>query len=136
MDGLASGIAMYQITEAQLSKLEYQMVMLEAIKIRNRELISEINIQFHWLITQATGNSYLIDIRRNLCGLVDQFARISHLIPEQSDATISEHRNIIDVLRQKNPTLAEFLTKEQLESAKKRLFKFLREKQDTGWMKS
>lgn len=133
LEGLASRLAANQLTNEQINKLEeYHMMMVRAAGEENLDLVFELNIQFHWLITEAANNSYLMDVRTNLRKLVDRFANISHLIPGQYEATLTEHRKIIDAFKGRTPALAEFLTKEHLEGAKKRLLNYLREKQEGG----
>jgi DNA-binding GntR family transcriptional regulator len=133
LEGLASRLATMQLTNEKIRKLEeYHVMMVKAAGERNLELIFELNIQFHWLITEATNNPYLIEVRTNLRKLVDRFASISHLIPGQYEATLTEHRKIIDAFKGQNPALADFSNREHLEGAKKRLLDYLREKQERG----
>jgi len=133
LEGLASRLATLQLANEKIRKLEeYHMMMVRAAGEKNLELIFELNIQFHWLITEATQNPYLIEMRTNLRRLVDRFASISHLIPGQYEATLTEHRKLIDACKGQNPALAEFLNREHLEGAKKRLLDYLSEKQEGG----
>jgi len=130
LEGAASRLACPLIQGDQLDKLEeYQLLFEKALKERNEDLLFDINIQFHWLITQATKNFYLIDMRTNFRRLVDRIARIFPHVPGQCDETILWHRKIIDALKARNPALAEFVMREHLGNAKKNLAEYLQGKE-------
>lgn len=130
LEGAASRLACPMIQEEQLNKLEeYQLLFEKALKERNEGLLFDLNIQFHWLITQATKNSYLIDMRTNFRRMVDRIARIFPHVPGQCDETILWHRKIIDALQARNPALAEFVMREHLGNAKKNLAEYLQERE-------
>lgn len=128
LEGAASRLACPLIQGDQLNKLEeYQLLFEKALKERNEDLLFDLNIQFHWLITEATKNSYLIDMRTNFRRLVDRIARIFPRVPGQCEETLLWHRKIIDALQARNPALAEFVMKEHLGNAKKNLAEYLQE---------
>jgi DNA-binding GntR family transcriptional regulator len=126
LEGAASRHASLQIEQEQLNKLdEYNVLFERAMKEKNVDLLFDLNARFHWLITEATRNPYLIGIRTNFRRLVDRIARIFPHIPGQCERTLSEHRKIIDALKARNPSLAEFVMREHLENAKKNLYDYL-----------
>jgi DNA-binding GntR family transcriptional regulator len=130
LEGAASRLACPLIQGDQLNKLEeYQLLFEKALKERNEDLLFDLNIQFHWLITEATKNSYLIDMRTNFRRLVDRIARIFPHVPGQCEETLLWHRKIIDALKARNPALAEFVMREHLGNAQKNLAEFLRERE-------
>ena len=127
LESLASRLAADKLTSDQINKLEeYQLLIINAAGRENFTLVFELNLKFHYFIMEATENYYLIDTHRNFDSLLYQTARILADVPVQWEATIDEHRKIIDALKTKNPALAEFLTKEHLEGVKTRLLDFLR----------
>lgn len=133
LEGLSSNLACCQLTDEQISKLEQiHFMMMKAFSRKNLDLIFELNIQFHWMITEATNNPYLFDVESNFRSLINQFGRFSYLAPGQPEATLAEHRKIVDAFRRRNPALAELLTRKHLEEAKKRILKYLSEKQEEG----
>jgi DNA-binding GntR family transcriptional regulator len=135
LEGASSRLACPHITEEQIDKLEeYNTLFENAMPKRNAALLFQLNVQFHWLITEATRNSVLIDLRMNFRRLVDRISRIFPDIPGQCEATLSEHRQIIEALRSRNPALAEFIMREHLEGAKRHLYDYLRERQGEGEM--
>ena len=130
LEGAASRLACKQISEEHLDKLEeYNFYCEKSLKDHNGDLLFELNDRFHWLITSATGNSYLMEMRSNLRALVNRASRIFLYIPGPRETTIAEHRQIIGALRSHNPSLAEFLTREHLENAKKLVVTYLYDKQ-------
>ncbi|MEW5910166.1 MAG: GntR family transcriptional regulator [Thermodesulfobacteriota bacterium] len=122
LEGAASRLASDKITPEQIHKLEeYNLRFENAIEEKNFDLLFDINSRFHWLITEATGNPFLIEIRNNFRRLVDRIARIFPHIPGQCAESLLEHKKIIDALKGKNPSLAEFIMREHLENAKQNL---------------
>jgi DNA-binding GntR family transcriptional regulator len=131
LEGTSSRLACSNISDDQIQKLEeYNYLFEKAKDQKNTELLFELNARFHWLITQATRNAYLIDMRANFRLLVDRIARLFPSIPGQLDATLVEHKHVIDALKSKNQALAEFTMREHLEAAKRKLQEYLREKQE------
>ncbi|MBI5445265.1 MAG: GntR family transcriptional regulator [Deltaproteobacteria bacterium] len=134
LEGAACRLACDHITDDEIRKLdEYNFVFEKASETTNSELLFQANYQFHWLITEATQNSYLIDVRANFRRLVDQLGRLfPQEIPDQLVISVLEHRQIIDALKVRNAALSEFLMREHLEGAKKRLFAYFRRKQENS----
>lgn len=131
LEGAAARLACLHIKDEDIRKLEeYNTLFDRAAESRNADLLFQINLQFHWLITEATRNAYLIDVRTNFRRLVDRVGRIFPRIPKQIEATEREHRMIIDALKSRNSALSEFFMREHLEGAKKRLFDHLREEEE------
>lgn len=130
LEGAAIRLACPVIDEERLNRLEeYQLLFEKALKERNEDLLFDLNTQFHWLITEATKNSYLIQMRTNFRRLVDRIARIFPHVPGQCDETLLWHRKIIDALKARNPSLAEFVMREHLGNAKKNLAEYLEERE-------
>ena len=130
LEGAAARLGCAKITNEQILKLEEYNYLFEKEKERhNPELLFELNSRFHWLITEATGNANLIEMRANFRLLVDRIARLFPTIPGQCEATLGEHKIIIDALKSKNPALAEFAMREHLEAAKRKLQEYLDENQ-------
>lgn len=130
LEGAASRLACPLIEQDQLSKLEdYQFLFEKALEEKNEDLLFDLNTQFHWLITESTKNSYLIQIRTNFRRLVDRISRIFPHVPGQCEETLLWHRKIIDALTARNPALAEFVMKEHLGNAEKNLTEYLKERE-------
>ncbi len=127
LEGAASRLACNRIHEEQIAQLEEHTFLFEkARQENNAEFLFELNNRFHWLITSETGNRYLIDMRSNFRALVDRISRIFPHIPEQLEATIIDHHQIVAALKARNPALAEFVMRAHLENAKKQIIAYLR----------
>lgn len=122
LEGAACRLACKHITDEEIQKLEeYNFLFEKAVEEGNEDLTFHVNWQFHWLITEATRNAYLVDFRSNLRELVDRIGRISPRIPAQVKASLQEHRQLTEALKDRNPALSEFIMREHLDAAKKRL---------------
>ncbi|MFU8856564.1 MAG: GntR family transcriptional regulator [Deferrisomatales bacterium] len=131
LESAAARFACINITDEQIRKLvEYNILFERAAETSSTDLLFQVNLQFHWLITEATHNAYLIDARDNFRRLVDRIGRIFPRIPEQIEASLREHRQITDALKTRNAALTEFLMREHLEKAKKRLFDHLQQEEE------
>jgi DNA-binding GntR family transcriptional regulator len=132
LEGAACKLACSDITKDEIAKLdEYNFLFEKAMDQANNDLIYEINANFHWLITEATRNSYLVDLRSNFRRLVNPITRFFPLIPGQHSATLEDHGKIIEALKVGNPAMAEFVMKEHLEKAKRNLERYLQTTNDT-----
>ncbi len=125
LEGAASRLACSNITDDQIKKLEeYNYLFEKASDQKNSQLLFELNVHFHWMITEATRNPYLIEMRSNFRLLVDRIGRIFPTIPGQCQASLVEHKHIIDGLKSKNPAMTEFIMREHLENAKRNLVEY------------
>jgi DNA-binding GntR family transcriptional regulator len=126
LEGTSCRLAASQIALNQINKLEeYNLLFEKAMDQRNVELLFDLNTSFHWLITEATKNTYLVDMRLKFRRLLDRISRRFPYVPGQCDETLTWHRKIIHALKVQNPALAEFVMREHLENAKKNLFGYL-----------
>jgi DNA-binding GntR family transcriptional regulator len=129
LEGAASRLACNHIDDEQIGKLEeYNVLFEKSLESRNTEMLFELNSRFHWLITSATGNSYLMDMRSNFRSLIDRISRMFLQVAGQMEATAADHRQIVAALKARNPALAEFVMREHLERAKKHLLSYLAER--------
>ena len=127
LEGASCRFAASQIDAGQINKLEeYNLLFEKAMDETNVDLLFDLNGAFHWLITEATKNSYLVDMRVTFRRLVDRIGRIFPHIPGQCEETLLWHQKIIHALTIKNSALAEFVMREHLENAKKNLQVYLR----------
>jgi DNA-binding GntR family transcriptional regulator len=128
LEGTAARFACFEISEEQINRLkEYQFLMEKAAGENNYPLLFQLNLQFHWLITESTKNRYLIEMRRDLRHIVDCFASFAAFIPGQVEATLEEHPRVVDAFNTKNPALAEFSMREHMEHAKQFLLGHIQE---------
>jgi DNA-binding GntR family transcriptional regulator len=126
LEGAAARLACPHISDEQIAKLEeYDFLFQEAAKGGDDELLFQLNHRFHWLITEATDNRHLIEMRLNFRQLIDKISRTFPWIPQQTNVTLEEHERIVDALKTRNPARAEFTMREHLEGAKHKLKEYL-----------
>jgi DNA-binding GntR family transcriptional regulator len=119
LEGAGARFACREASNEDIRKLEEcQFIMEKAIGQKNLELVFELNSRFHMLITEFTGNPYLIEIRRNFSTLMSRFGRLATFIPRHLQGALEEHPKIIDAIVKRNAALAEFLAREHIEKAK------------------
>lgn len=129
LGGTATRLASLNIHDDQISKLEeYNFLFEKNIDKENLDLLFQLNLNFHLLITQASQNSYLVEIWSNFRRLVDHISRIFPLIPGQCQKTLKEHQEITNALKLRNTALSEFLMREHIEMSKKSILSYLQEK--------
>jgi len=128
IEGAAARLACSAISEAQIGKLmEYHEWFIQGMKENNYKHLRQVNYQFHKLITEATGNPYLMESWSNLRLL---WTRLSDLMlsprfPEIVKASLEEHLEIANSFRKRNPAAAEFAMRSHLETGKKIIFEHI-----------
>ncbi len=129
LEGSACRLACSKISPEQINKLkEYNVGMEKAADTKNFDLFFQLNLKFHWAITESTGNKYLMEMRANFRRLIDRFTRLAGLVPGQIQATLEEHPKMVEAIIKSNPALAEFEGREHMENAKKFMLAYLKEK--------
>ena len=133
LEGAAARLAAGKISDQELEKLrEYQFTMEKAIGEKNVELVLELNLQFHTLLTKASRNPYLVETRNNYRNILNPFGRFIAFIPQFFEATLIEHPKMIASIASKNPSLAEFLAREHMEEGKIRMLDYIQTVQKKG----
>jgi len=126
IESAACRLACGTIVDEQIAKLEeYEFLFEQATSRNDHELIFQLNLRFHWLITEAANNPYLMETRLNFRHLINRISRIFPEIPGQCAASMEEHKGILEALKARKGRLAEFLMYEHLEAAKRHLMKHL-----------
>jgi DNA-binding GntR family transcriptional regulator len=125
LESSAARLACSKMSDDQIGKLrDYQLRMERAGGERNFPFFFQLNVQFHWLITECTENPYLIETRKNFMNLVNIFIQFAAVLPDGImtplvKTNFEEHPMIVDALEKRNPALAEFAMKEHMDKAKK-----------------
>ena len=133
LEGAAARLACSEIGDQEIGKLkEYQFMTEKAISKRNIELVLELNVKFHALLTECSRNPYLAETRRNYRNILNPFGRFVAFIPQFLEATLEEHPKIIEAIISRNAPLAEFLAREHMEKAKVRMLEYIRCLQKKG----
>ena len=129
-EGAAARFACSQITDEEIRKLkDCQFMMEKTSSQKNLDLVFELNIKFHTLITEFTKNPYFIGIRKNFEPLVNRFARLAKFIPTNLEKILKDHPKIIDAMTKRNAPLAEFLARDHMEDAKTHMLSYIQDLQ-------
>ena len=105
LDELAAKIACEQISEEQLEELVATMHEFEeSTKTDNVKKIAEVDVKFHDIIYQSTGNPKLVNMLNNLREQMYRY-RVEYLKDENNYPTLmKEHKDIVEGLVRKNKT--------------------------------
>jgi len=122
LESNACSLASVKMNAEQILRLEecnFKITLAAAEK--NYDLLFELNCHFHNLIVESTANPYLIQMRNNIGRLTNRFGRftLTPIVPEQIQATLTEHPEVIEAIKNGNPGTAEFQGRKHMESAKK-----------------
>ncbi len=103
LDELAAKIACEQITEEQLNDLINAMHEFEATtQTGNLKRIAEVDVKFHDIIYQSTGNPKLVNMLNNLREQMYRY-RVEYLKDEKNyPILLKEHKEIVEGLTAKN----------------------------------
>ena len=103
LDELAAKIACEQITEEQLNDLVNAMHEFEATtQTGNLKRIAEVDVKFHDIIYQSTGNPKLVNMLNNLREQMYRY-RVEYLKDEKNYPTLlKEHKEIVEGMIAKN----------------------------------
>jgi DNA-binding GntR family transcriptional regulator len=112
LEGMAARLAVAQITEKSLQKMERSLRKQEAI-VQQSDLVaySREDFCFHELIYAASGNAFLQEI---LEGIAHKARPIGMQITPILFELLSDHRNIVSALRQRDPVRAETAFREHI----------------------
>jgi DNA-binding GntR family transcriptional regulator len=126
IDGAACRMVCTRISSEELHRLEdIHVRLMEAATKRNYDVVSELNVQFHRLIAEATRNPYLIEIHSNFRQLISCVVHFSSFNPSQLSTIVSDHSRIIEALAKKNEALAEIVAREHVEKARETMLRHL-----------
>ncbi|WP_066396431.1 GntR family transcriptional regulator [Neobacillus mesonae] len=105
LDGYATALSSRNMTESQIEKLkELNKQMEDALYEFEFEQFGVLNRQFHSIIYQECGNSFLQEeIRQAQLRLDRVRSSIFTLVPQRSRQSIEEHAKIIHLIQEKAP---------------------------------
>lgn len=122
IDGLAARLASKEMTSAQIDELE--VVMTQQVASLDPWVPAEytrLNIRFHELIIQSTGNQFLIGelvILRMTAQIFNPAVGVSKSV---ADNAVRQHRQVLDAIKDRDPIRAELLARGHIETTIARL---------------
>jgi DNA-binding GntR family transcriptional regulator len=123
LDGMAVRVIAPYITPEQLETLEDLIRKMEATD--KPDLFSNFNREFHHLLCAYSENTRLKKLTDNLRLSINAFGFRSFFAPGQIAASNSDHRKILQAIKENTPEKAERIMRKHLVDAKKRLIKWM-----------
>jgi len=122
LEGLAVRIALQTMTEQDIGRIE---TIIEDIKDHREDYfrVFEYNNRLHRFLTGLSGNDKLIGLLDMLYGHISRSSLQSFYNQEQIQATIREHDEILEAIKEKDAVKVENLIREHYISAKHRLLR-------------
>lgn len=122
LESLSNGMAAERITVEELEKLQRLLVRIGSyIKKGDMEKIVETDIRFHDLLYQASRNSRLVGIISNLREQLTRFRTLSMSYPGRLEATLEEHRAMVDAIAQGDVEKARKAAERHMENSEQTL---------------
>ena len=124
LESLSNGLAADHITDEELEHLQRLLVIIGGyIKEGNIEKIVETDIEFHDMMYHAARNTRLVGIISNLRDQLTRFRTLSMSYPGRLEATIEEHRLIVEAIARGDRKAASKAAERHMENSEKTLLK-------------
>ncbi len=124
LESLSNGLAAERITDEELEQLQRLIVMIGGyVKDGNIDKIVETDIEFHELLYKAARNNRLVGIISNLREQLTRFRTLSMSHPGRLEATLDEHRVIVEAIAQGDVKAAQQAAERHMENSEKTLMK-------------
>ena len=128
LESLSNGLAAEHITDEELEHLQRLLVIIGGyIKAGNIEKIVETDIEFHDLMYHAARNQRLVGIISNLRDQLTRFRTLSMSYPGRLEATLDEHRTIVEAIANGDRKAASKAAEQHMENSEKTLLKAMDE---------
>lgn len=133
LEALSNGLAAEHITEDELEHLQRLLVVIgNDIKEGAMEKIVETDIEFHDLLYHAARNSRLVGIISNLRDQLTRFRTLSMSHPGRLEATLEEHRLIVEAIAKGDSKAARKAAKRHMENSEKTLLLAMEHRKKQG----
>ena len=124
LESLSNGLAAKRITPDELEHLQNLLVMLKPyVEQMDMEKIVELDIEFHDLLYHAARNSRLLGIISNLRDQLTRFRTLSMSYPGRLEATMEEHKSIVDAIAAGDSEAARQAAEKHMENSESTLLK-------------
>ena len=124
LESLSNGLAAEHITEDELEHLQRLLVIIGGyIKEGDMDKIVETDIEFHDLLYHAARNNRLVGIISNLRDQLTRFRTLSMSYPGSLEATLDEHRAIVEAIANGDGRSARKAAEHHMENSEKTLLK-------------
>ena len=118
LEGLSSALAAEKMTDEELKKLTDFVELSEYyLKKEDTDNLRELDTQFHSIIYKASGNRILCRILSELHRNITRYRKISLAVPGRLPSSVSEHREILNAIIERDAKKADELTSRHVERA-------------------
>ena len=122
LESLSNGLAAERITTEELEKLQELLVQIgECIEEGDMDKIVATDIEFHDLLYRASRNSRLEGIVSNLREQLTRFRTLSMSYPGRLEATLEEHRAMVDAIAKGDVEAARHAAEHHMEKSEQTL---------------
>ncbi|MBQ7498257.1 MAG: GntR family transcriptional regulator [Selenomonas sp.] len=122
LESLSNGLAAERITDEELEHLQRLLVIIGGyIADNDIEKIVETDIEFHDLLYHAARNTRLVGVISNLRDQLTRFRTLSMSYPGRLEATLEEHRAIVEAIAQGDVNTARKAAEMHMENSEKTL---------------
>jgi len=118
MESMIMRMAMERLTPAAVTELEHNLACMDAAmqgQASPDELLA-LDLQFHDLIAQASGNALVRELAREIYTVFSQSMRQSHTGSAADDSAIKHHRGLLKALVEKDVVQGEAILRESLKA--------------------
>jgi len=122
LESLSNGLAAERITDEELEHLQRLLVIISGyIAENNIDKIVETDIEFHDVIYHAARNSRLVGVISNLRDQLTRFRTLSMSYPGRLEATMEEHRAIVEAISRGDVKAARKAAEHHMENSERTL---------------
>ena len=131
LDSLSYGLAAERITEEEREQLQRLLVVIGGhIEDNDMEKIVDADIEFHDMLYRAARNERLVSVISNLRDQLTRFRTLSMSYPGRLQATLEEHKAIVDAISRGDVKAARKAAERHMENSEKTLLKAMDVEQD------
>jgi GntR family transcriptional repressor for pyruvate dehydrogenase complex len=101
-----AGLCAQRATSQDFRNLEKIVREMKVIADDDGKAATNLDMNFHMTLAAAAGNSVLTELLKHIRGGLQEFIERSLVLPAGSDLAYKQHRALLEVLRQRNPSTA------------------------------
>jgi len=117
LDGLIAKLASEKITDEEIDEMMGVIYEMEyTVKKDDRLTYNDLDIKFHDLLLNISGNNKLKEIYNNLINQSNRFRLRTLKIPDRMGKSLKEHREIAFKIKERNPDEANRVSQKHIES--------------------
>jgi DNA-binding GntR family transcriptional regulator len=128
LEGVSARLAARRATPTQTQRLLALVAAMEAQSdSASPAQLADLNLQFHAELRQAAANRYLDRFLSQIEHAVRRFGQTTYAVPGRKEASIAEHRAIVEAVNARDPDRAEQLAIEHMREARHQRLRMLSE---------